>query len=353
MKIVNALLRPVRWFRRGGFIQRRLLFLIPQIVAVMLISFIMIRLVPGNPAIQMLGPQAPPELIERTETKLGLNDSLPEQFFTYVKLTLRGDLGDSWFTSQPVRTDIAERLPGTIELMSISMGLSVLIMIPLGVRAARPKGRLIDKILAQFIRIYGLLAGSLADFWLALIFIYVFFTTWNIAPTPLGALDVDQMRPESVTNFLIIDSIIAGEWGVLRNYLGHLVGPVLVLMFVYGGPILKITYVKMTEIEDSPYLQNARVMGLQRKTLNRYALRNALPPIITTIGVMYGFLLGGAVLVENVFSINGFGNYGVKAVLEADYAAVQGFLLVSALFIMFVYLVVDILHAWSDPRVRL
>ena len=353
MKIVNALLRPIRWFRKGGFIQRRLLFLIPQLFAVMLVAFLMIRLVPGNPAVQLLGPQVSNEAIERMETKLGLNDTLPEQFWTYVKLTAQGDLGDSWFTSQPVRTDIAERLPTTIELMSISIGLSILIMIPLGVRAARPKGRFIDKILTQFIRIYGLLAGSLADFWLALIFIFLFFTTWDIAPTPVGSIDIGVTRPEPVTNFLIIDSIIAGEWGTLRNYLAHLIGPVAVLMFVYGGPILKVTYVKMREIEDSPYLQNARVMGLQRKTLNRYALRNALPPVITIIGVMYGFLLGGAVLVETVFSINGFGNYGVTAVIETDYAAVQGFLLVSALFIMLVYLVVDILHAWSDPRIRL
>ena len=261
MKIVNALLRPIRWFRKGGFIQRRLLFLIPQMLAVMLIAFLMIRLVPGDPARQLLGPQAPEEFIDALRTKMGLNDPLPVQFFTYVKLTAQADLGDSWFTSQPVRTDIAQRLPTTIELMSISIGLSILIMIPLGVRAARPKGRFVDKILNQFIRIYGLLAGSLADFWLALIFIFVFFTTFDIAPTPVGAIDIGVTRPESVTNFLIMDSIIAGEFGTLWNYLSHLIGPVAVLMFVYGGPILKVTYVKMKEIEDSPYLQNARVNG--------------------------------------------------------------------------------------------
>ena len=268
-----------------------------------------------------------------------------------------GDFGTSWFTSNPVGKDLAERLPATIELITIALVISLLIMVPLGIRAASTRDvgtvGILNRALGKVVNLYGLLAGSLADFWLALILIFVFYTKAGIAPTPIGALDISVTPPASHTHFLIIDSLIDGNFRALSSYLGHLALPLVTLVFVYGGPILKMTITSMRDIQDSPYMANARAMGLKPSTLRGYAFRNALPPIITIMGVIYGFLLGGAVLVETIFGLNGVGAYGVQAVLNADYAPVQGFVLVAAVFVMAVYLVVDILHAWSDPRVRI
>lgn len=341
---------------RGGFIQRRLLFLVPQLVAVSIITFLLVRLLPGNPALLLLGPLSRPEQVAALEEKLGLHDPLPNQYFKYIGRIFQGDFGNSHFTSQPVAKDIRERLPRTVELITLALALSLVIMVPLGVRAAAPKqagrGGLIDRAIGRVITFYGLLAGSLADFWLALILIFIFFTKLGWAPEPLGALGLGA-EPDRVTGFLTIDSIIAGDGTALRSYLSHLGLPLATLVFVYGGPILKATMSAIREIQESPYMENAQAMGLKLGTRRRYAFRNALPPVITMVGVVYGFLLGGAVLVETVFGLNGFGKYGVDAVVNADYAPVQSFVLVAAVFVMAVYLIVDLLHAWSDPRVRL
>lgn len=342
---------------RGGFIQRRLLFLGPQLVAVSVITFILIRMLPGNPAVQLLGPLSSPEAVEALEERLGLNDPLPIQYFKYVSRVVQGDLGDSWFTSNPVSQDLVERLPATLELITLALVVSLLIMVPLGISVASPSQSgiraIFDKGFNRIVALYSLLAGSLADFWLALILIFIFFFKLGIAPTPIGALDLGVTQPDKVTGFLTIDSIIAGNFEALRSYLSHLFLPVATLVFVYGGPILKMTIVAMQDIQQSPYLENARAMGLKTSTLRRIAFRNALPPIITMVGVIYGFLLGGAVLVETIFGLNGVGAYGVNAVVQADFAPVQGFVLVAAVWVMAVYLIVDILHAISDPRIRL
>lgn len=343
--------------QRDNFLRRRLLWLAPQLLGVTLVTFLVVRFLPGNPARLIAGPFATEAQVALQEQRLGLDQPLPVQYLSYVWGVLRGDFGYSWFTSGPVRQDIGQRLPATIELITIALALSLLIMIPLGIWTARRPGgegrSLLRRGVDGTISIYSLLAGSLADFWLALILIFVFYTTLTVAPAPIGSLDVGISSPERITGFLLIDSVITGNLAALTSYLRHLVLPVATLVFVYGGPILKMTVSSMRDLYDRPFVDNFRAMGLKRSTIRRYVFRNSLPPVATMVGIIYGFLLGGAVLVETVFGLNGIGAYGVQAVLNADYAAVQSFALISALFLVGVYLVVDLVLAWSDPRVRM
>ena len=346
------------WFWLPRFIRRRLMFLIPQLFLVAVIAFFMIELIPGDPADIRVGALAREEDKERIRVELGLRDPMIERLFVNFMWEglLHGNLGRAEYTTNPVVEDVGQRLPATMELISISLGLSMLIMIPLGMRVASPSktGKMVffDRYLGKVIRGYGLLAGSLADFWLALLLIFIFYVKIGVAPEPAGALSFTDVSPPSTTNFLILDSIIHGSFGTLLSYLKHLTLPVITLVFVYGGPILKMVISAMAEIQTSRYLENAQAMGLKTKTLRLMQFRNALPPVITIIGVIYGFLLGGAVLVERIFGLSGFGNYGIEAVLQADFQAVQGFLIVSAIFVMAIYFIVDVLQVAVDPRIR-
>ena len=341
---------------RSPFIRRRLFFFVPQLLLVTFIAFGLLQLLPGDPAQARAGPLSPPAKVEELRQERGYNDPFVTQYIRYVGNLVQGDFGDSWFTGQPVSKDLKERLPATIELITISLVVALGIMIPLGVRVAAPKQRgpmaVVDKYLVRVVRFYGLLAGSLADFWLALILIFIFYATLGVSPEPTGAFAFG-VRPPPVTYFPFLDSVIDLNLTALKSYVGHLVLPVAALVFVYGGPILKMVIASMAEIRSSQYVENAQAMGLKSGTVRFIQLRNSLPPILTIIGVIYGFLLGGAVLVERIFGLNGFGNYGVNAVLVTDWDAAQSFMLVAAVWVMITYLVVDIAHAAVDPRVRL
>jgi ABC-type dipeptide/oligopeptide/nickel transport system permease component len=351
-----SILRPFVALFSSPFIQRRLLFFIPQLFIITIITFILLKLVPGDIVDVLLGGLSTEVQRDGLREDLGLNDSVFSQYFTYIGGLVQGDLGRSFFTGQTVAEDFKDRLPATLELITIALGVALLIMIPLGIRAGSPKqtgwAAKFDKGLSKVVTFYGLLAGSLADFWLALILIFIFYATADIVPEPGGYFALGA-EPNATTGFHLVDSIINGDGVALKSYLGHMLLPVVTLVFVYGGPILKMTITSMAEIQNSAYVENARGMGLKTGTIRRIQFRNSLPPIITIIGVIYGFLLGGAVLVERIFSLNGFGNYGVESVLQNDFLAAQSFMLVAAIWVMLVYLVVDILHAALDPRIRL
>ncbi|MCY3886685.1 MAG: ABC transporter permease [Chloroflexi bacterium] len=355
-KGLNALLSPFKAMLSSPFIRRRLLFFLPQLFIVTIITFILLKLVPGDIVDVLLGGLSTEVQRNSLREDLGLNDPVISQYFTYIDGLVHGDLGKSFFTGQSVAHDFRDRLPATLEFITTALVVALLIMIPLGIRAGSPKQTgwtaKLDRALSKVVTFYGLLAGSLADFWLALILIFLFYATADIVPEPGGYFALGA-EPEKTTGFNVIDSIIHGDGGALKSYVGHMVLPVATLVFVYGGPILKMTITSMAEIQSSAYVENARGMGLKTGTIRWMQFRNALPPIITIIGVIYGFLLGGAVLVERIFSLNGFGNYGVESVLQNDFLAAQSFMLVAAIWVMLVYLIVDIAHAALDPRIRL
>lgn len=331
-----------------SWLGQRLLFVVPQLVGILFVSFLLVKLIPGDPAVLMLGPFATPEGLARLRAELGLDRTVVEQFLIYLGNVLQGDLGTSWQTTMPVTSDLAQRFPATLELVTLGLLVALAIGLPLGVAGARYKRGLL-RTGADY---YGLLAGALPDFWLGLVLIYVFYTMMGWAPAPLGRIDFAVIPPEPVTGALLVDSALAGNWQAFRSAAGHLVLPVLTLGLVNAGPILKMTQATTERMLDSDFSRYAELCGLPRKVVVRQALRNALPSVITIVSVLYGFLLGGAVLVEIVFSWGGAGQYAVQGVLNADLNPVLGFVLYSAVLSLFIYLLVDLLYFLIDPRTR-
>jgi ABC-type dipeptide/oligopeptide/nickel transport system permease component len=335
------------------YIGKRLLYLIPQLLGISFVTFVLVRMLPGNPARMMAGPMASEEGIRLIETKMGLHEPIPVQFLMYIKRVVNGDLGTSWYTSNPVSVDLYARFPATLELISIVMFLIVVIMIPVGVITVLPKQGFLKKIVDRIVTVYGLLAGALPDFWLGLIFIFLFYSVLNIVPVPSGRLDIWVMAPRSITGMYLIDSLLTLNTEAFVSSLKHLMLPVITLVFVYGSPILKMTRSTMAHVLNSQFIEYAKACGLSNLTIMRYALVNSLPPVVTLVGVIYGFLLGGAVLVENLFGWGGVGQYAVQSIVNQDFAAMQGFVLVAAVFTLAIYLVIDLIYFFLDPRITL
>ncbi|MEQ9048264.1 MAG: ABC transporter permease [Sneathiellaceae bacterium] len=334
--------------RIARYIGKRLLFILPQLLGIILVSFLLVKMIPGDPAVLMLGPFASDDQLDRMRSQLGLDGTVLDQFWIYLTGLFQGDLGTSWQTTRPVLEDLLQRFPATLELITLSLLLALLIGIPLGVAAAYFKRSVVKK----FSDYYGLLAGALPDFWLGLVLIYFFYTLLNWVPPPLGRMGIAVLAPPPVTNFVIVDSIIAGNWQALWSALGHLVLPVVTLGVINAGPILKMTQSTMERMLESDIVRYAEMCGLPERQVIRQAFRNALPSVVTIVSVLYGFLIGGAVLVEIVFSWGGAGQYAVQGVLNADINPVLGFVLFSAILSLAIYLIVDLIYFAIDPRIR-
>jgi peptide/nickel transport system permease protein len=334
--------------RIARYIAKRLLFIGPQLFGIVLVSFLLVKLIPGDPAVLMLGPFAAADQLAALRADLGLQGSILEQFWIYLQKLVQGDLGTSWQTTQPVVDDLLLRFPATLELITLSLLLALLIGIPLGVAAAYFKRSIVRK----FSDYYGLLAGALPDFWLGLVLIYLFYTLLGWSPPPLGRIDIALIPPPPVIGFYVFDSLLAGDWAAMRSSLGHLVLPVVTLGIINAGPILKMTQSTMDRMLEADFIRYAEMCGLPKTVVMRQALRNSLPAIVTIVSVIYGFLIGGAVLVEIVFSWGGAGQYAVQGVLNADINPVLGFVLFSAVLSLIIYLLVDLLYFAIDPRIR-
>ncbi len=327
---------------------KRLALVVPQLLAVSIIVFFLVRLLPGDPAFLIAGQFATKERIADVRAQLGLDKPLYEQYLIYMRNVLHGDFGTSWRSSKPVVKDIAQRLPGTIELVVLSALLSILIGVPIGVLSAvRGKG-LANKALF----VYGMLAGSIPDFWLGLIFIFVFFSLLQWLPGPIGQLDPTVETPPTVTGMIVVDAALARDWEAFRSAVLHLALPVATLTVVYMSLIIKNVRSTVEEMIKSEFVEHARALGLSPLTRLRYALQNSLPPVVTVVGILVWFLLGGAVLVETVFAWGGLGQYAVEAVVNSDYAPLQAFVLLAAVFTMLVFLLVDLAYFMVDPRIR-
>ncbi|WP_345796266.1 ABC transporter permease [Castellaniella sp. MT123] len=339
---LRSLPRPLR------IIFARFSILIPQMFGVLLATFLLIRLLPGDPALLMLGNMATPEQIANLRERLGLNGSLWSQFTSYLSTVIHGDLGTSMFTANPVLVDLLDRVPATLELITYAMLLTILISISLAiVSVVRPKG-----IVNRISKVYGLAAGAVPDFWVGLLLIYFLFYVAGIAPAPFGRLDPIMSAPPAITGFLTIDTLLAGDTDAFMSAVGRLCLPVLTLAIVNAGALMKMTQMVFADNYRSEYIRHARASGLSERQLIKSSLRNSLPPIITMVGFLFGFLLGAAVLVETIFAWGGLGQYAVSAVMNSDYPALQGFVLVAAAFILIVYTVVDVLYGIADPRIE-
>lgn len=334
--------------RLAKFIARRLISLVPLLIGISLITFILMHLLPQNPVMLRLGINATPEAINQLTREMGLDQPLWKQYVDYFLAALRGDLGISWRTSNPVTYDLISRFPATLTLITISMIVSLFIAIPAGIAVAlKPKG-----ILEKGSRWYALVAGAIPDFWLGLLLIYIFYVKLRIAPPPVGQIDILLSPPTNITGSYLLDSLFTGNWSVFFSNIKHLILPVTTLAFVSGGAFFKMTVSSMKDVLSSDFVSHAKAVGLKKSTLRGYAFRNAMPPVITLIGVQWTYLLGGAVLVEQVFGWGGLGQYAVESILATDYAAIQGFVLVAAAFSLLVYLLVDIIYFITDPRIK-
>lgn len=327
----------------------RVLQAVPTLIGIVIVTFLLTRALPGDPAAYFAGAAATPESIAEIRAKLGLDQPLPLQFLKYVQDLGTGNLGQSVSTGQPVATELLKRLPASLELTLTALLLSVAVAIPLGVLAAVRQDSWIDQ-LCRFVVTAGV---SLPTFFTGLLLVYVFYFLLGVAPAPLGRLDLMHITPPQVTGFLVFDSLIAREWGTAWSAIKQLLLPSLTLALFTLAPIARMTRASMLQALSSEYLRTARAAGLSRgRVLMVYAFRNALLPVVTTLGMVFSFTLGANVLVEKVFAWPGIGSFAIEALVVSDYAAVQGFVLSMAVLFVVLNLVIDTLYTLIDPRVQ-
>jgi ABC-type dipeptide/oligopeptide/nickel transport system permease component len=336
------------------YILRRVAIGLVQLLVLVVAVFFLIRLLPADPVSRFVGLNASAEAYAQAEASLGLDRPLPTQLAHYLGLApsegtglLQGDLGTSWVTGSPVLAEIGQALPLTIQLITIAFALALLVAVPVGMFGALNPGGRADR----GVFLYSLFAGSQPEFWWGLLFVYVFFFTLQVAPAPLGILSPLSGPPPELTGFILIDAALAGRGDLLLEALHHLMLPVATLIFILSGPIIKMVRQNMLKALASDFVLYARCAGLPRWRVALYALRAAAAPSMTLIGILYGFMLGGAVLVESVFALNGLGLYAIRSILAFDYPAIQGVVLVITAISLLVYLGLDLLHAVIDPRV--
>jgi len=332
------------------YVVRRVLLLIPVLLGVTFITFALTRIIPGNPIDRMVSPMSSQEVRDRVAAEYGLNDPLPVQYVRYVRDTLRGDLGDSFVTSQPVLSDLLSRFPATLELTSYAMLVALATAVPLGVAAAVWRDRWAD----HLSRVVAVVGVAMPVFWLGLILIYVFFYRLRWLPAPYGRIDPMLGPPGQVTGLYTVDALLDGDWPALRSAAAALLMPVAVLAFAVMAPLARMTRSGMIEALDADFTRAARALGLSEwSVVLRHALRNALLPLLTMTAIVYGYLLGGVVLVENIFAWPGLGRYVFTAITSSDYPAVQGFILYATTVYVLLFLLVDVLYVTFDPRVRI
>jgi peptide/nickel transport system permease protein len=309
---------------RARYVVRRLLLAIPVIVAMSIFVFLMIHLVPGDPVQTMLGFRATPENVATVRAQLGLDRPLLAQYLTWAGGLLHGDFGQDFISHTPVSTLLAQRLPVTIELTLLSMTLAILVGVPLGVRAAAKPG--VVRHATEGFVVAGI---AITDFWLGIMLVLLFAGIWQVLP-PSGYV---PFLKDPVQN------------------LRYLVLPVLALAFGEAAYILRTTRGAMQDVLGTQYVLFLRARGIpERRIVYRHALRNAAPPIVTVIGIQFGVLLGGAIVIETLFALPGIGRLIVTSIQQRNYVVVQGGVLVVAVLFILVTLVTDVIVGWLDPR---
>lgn len=328
-------------------IGKRLALLVPTLLGLSVLLFAWVRALPGGPATALLGDKATPEAVARINEVYGFDRPLLEQYVVYTGQLLRGDFGASIVTGRPVVEEFLTRFPATLELSLVALVFAVGIGVPLGYVAARHRGRLLDHSSV----VLSLLGVTVPVFFLA------FILKWLLAiQVPLFPADGRQdprIDATHHTNFFVLDGLLTGEWDAAWNALLHLVLPGVALGTIPLAIIVRITRASVLEVQSADYVRTARAKGLTRGLIRgRYILRNAMLPVVTTIGLQTGLLISGAVLTETVFAFNGIGRFLRDAIFTLDYPVLQGFIIFIALAYSLINLLVDISYSLIDPRVR-
>ncbi len=334
----------------GRLIGRRLLSAIPNVIGIVIVTFVLTRALPGDPAAFYAGPAATQEAVEQVRAKLGLDQPLWVQFLGYVRDLARGDLGLSISTGQQVLDEILRRLPASLELTLAGLLVACAVALPLGILAATRPDSWVD----HACRLITTLGVSLPIFFTGLLLAYVFYYLLGVAPPPVGRLDSMFSPPAQWTGFYTIDSLIAGDVALFRAAVAQMVLPVLTLAIFVLAPLARMTRAAMLGVLSSDFVRTARASGLSSGTvLYVYAFRNAMLPVLTTLGMVFSFMLGSNVVIEKVFAWPGIGSFAVDALMQSDYAPVQGFVLVMALMFVALNLMIDVLYTVIDPRVSI
>jgi peptide/nickel transport system permease protein len=332
------------------YLGRRLILAAVALFGVVLVAFLVAHSIPADPLAMVLSEQATkdPTIREAFIKRWGLDRSLPEQFITYLTNVLHGDLGESFTTRRPVLQDLKQFLPATIELSLAALAVAVCVGVPLGVWAAVRHNHLADHVA----RAVSLVGSASPIFWTGLIALYVFYYLLGLAPGP-GRLDSHQTMPPRVTGFLLIDSLLKGDRELFSAAVRHLILPALVLGWFIMGLIARTTRSSLLEVLAADYVRTARSKGLKEGVVvGFHALRNALIPVVTVIGLTFASLLSGAVLTETVFAWPGIGRYAVTASTRLDYPAILGVTMLTAVIYIVVNLIVDLVYGVLDPRIR-
>jgi peptide/nickel transport system permease protein len=329
------------------YVVRRLLGTIPVLFGLSIVLFAFVHLLPGDPAVALLGQHATPDRVAKIREQLHLDDPLWQQYLTYLGQLLQGDLGKSVINNRPIATEFAVRFPGTVELTVAALIFAVGLGIPLGRLAARHVQGFADGL----VTVISLLGVSIPIFVLGLTLQYLLSVQLRILPAS-ARLD-PRLGVATVTNFMLIDTLLAGRTDAFVDALRHLILPAIALGSIPLAIITRITRASVLDVSNEDYVRTARAKGLtERRVDNRHIMRNAWLPVTTVIGLQVGGLLAGAVITETVFSWNGVGRYVVEAIKDHDYFVVQSVILIFALIFLVVNLIVDIGYAFLNPRIR-
>jgi peptide/nickel transport system permease protein len=332
------------------FIIRRFMLSLVVLAIVSTGTFLLAQAAPGDPVETLLGDRSAgnPEIRAAAERRYGFDKPIPVQFVTYVSNLFQGDLGESISTRRPVMTDLKQFVPGTLELTLAAMFFALLLGIPLGILAAVKRDRWPDTVA----RLVALLGTSVPVFWLSLLLLYLFFFKLHWLPGP-GRLDIGMEQPRKITGLITVDALFAGDWAALWSAIKHLALPAIALGSFSMGMIVRMLRSSLLASLNDDYVRTARAKGLsERAVITRHALRNAMIPTVTIIGLTTASLLAGAVITETIFSWPGIGRYGVDAARKLDYPALFGVTLIVAVAYVTVSLIIDIIYAVLDPRIR-
>lgn len=335
--------------RVARLIGRRLLSSLPAIFGVVTLTFLLMRVLPGDPAVFFSsGPNTGQAEIELIRERMGLNRPLIEQFGFYLRDLAKGDLGNSLTSGQPVARDLMTRLPASLELTIAALVLALIVALPLGFAAAmRP-----DSAIDQAIRVFCTLGVAVPTFVSGLLLIFAFYYLLGWAPPPVGRIDAFTTAPPAWSGFLLIDTLLAGDLEAFRAALGQLVLPMTTMALFVMAPLARMTRAATLAVTTSDFVRTAEALGLPRlRIMISYILHNAMLPILTTVGIVFSTMLGANVLVEKVFAWPGIASYALDALLSSDYAPVQGFVLMIASIFVILNLVIDLLYSLADPRV--
>jgi peptide/nickel transport system permease protein len=329
------------------YIVRRILEAVPVLIGASIAVFMLVHLIPGGPEVALLGERGSSENVAALRERLGLDRPLPEQYLVYVGNILRGDLGNSVAGNIPIADELRQRFPATAELALFALVLAVMVGVPLGVISAVRRGSWVD----TGTMLGSLIGVSMPIFWLGLLLLWLFGVELRLLPF-IGRLS-QNVEIQTITGLNTVDAILTGNWFALGDALKHLILPSVTLSTIPIAIIARITRSAMLEVLNMDYIRTARAKGLREgAVIRRHALRNALLPVVTVIGLQLGSLLAGAVLTETIFSWPGIGRWLFNSIQGRDYAIVQSVTLVITFIFVAVNMLVDLSYAWLNPRIR-